>query len=214
MSDMPFSDAKKRLVEVLKRTPDITALDLADRLRLSDVAIRQHLLYLEERGLVQQQRTKPKGRGRPAVLWSLSKLAQGLFPDRHAELTVGLIQATRQALGEAGLNQVINVRTVQQINTYLEIIPDNTTPLGERLQALAEQRTIEGYMAEIVPRGYEGYLLIEHHCPICDAAKSCVGLCDAELTMFRTVLGPEVSVERVEHMVEEGQRCVYRINLV
>ncbi len=213
MSDMPLSDAKKRLIDVLKRTPSITALGLADRLRLTDVAVRQHLLALEGHGLVQQQRSKPDGRGRPAVLWRLTDLAQELFPDRHAELTVGLIQATRQALGEEGLGRVINVRAKQQIKAYLDIVPGSTTPLGERLKVLADQRTLEGYMAEVVPRGYEGYLLIEHHCPICDAAKSCVGLCDAELDMFRAVLGPEVSVERTEHLIQEGQRCVYQITL-
>ncbi len=213
MSDIPLSDAKKRLVEVLKRTGAHTALEMADRLNLTDVAIRQHLLALEERGLVQQQRTQPEGRGRPAVLWSLSDLARGLFPDRHAELTVGLIQATRQAVGEDGLSRIISVRTAQQIKAYREVIPGPTTPLGERLQALADQRTLEGYMAEVVPRGYEGYLLIEHHCPICDAAQSCMGLCEAELEVFRAVLGTDVVVERIEHLLKEDRRCVYRIAL-
>lgn len=213
MSDMPFSEAKKRLVEVLKKAPAITAADLANRLRLTDVTVRLHLINLEKRGLVAQQHTQPEGRGRPAVLWSLSDLAQGLFPDRHAELTVGLIQATRQALGEEGLLRVINVRTVQQIKTYLEIVPGATTPLGDRLRVLADQRTQEGYMAEVMPRGYEGYLLIEHHCPICDAATNCVGLCDAELDIFRAVLGPEVSVQRTEHLINQDHRCVYQIAL-
>ena len=62
-------------------------------------------------------------------------------------------------------------------------------------------RTGEGYLAEVVdaPDG-DGLLLIEHHCPICDAAKACTNLCSAELDLFRDVLGPDVEVIRTQHL--------------
>jgi len=54
-------------------------------------------------------------------------------------------------------------------------------------------------------------LLIEHHCPICEAAEACAGFCRAELGVFRAVLGDDVSVERTEHLLSGGARCAYRI---
>jgi predicted ArsR family transcriptional regulator len=88
-------------------------------------------------------------------------------------------------------------------------------------------RTVEGYMAEVLPEraeavaaggdddadadGEPGFLLIEHHCPICEAAESCQGLCRGELELFRTVLGDDVSVERVQHLMAGDLRCTYRV---
>ena len=57
-------------------------------------------------------------------------------------------------------------------------------------------------------------LLIEHHCPICEAAEACAGFCRAELGVFRAVLGDGVSVERTEHLLSGGARCAYRIRPV
>ena len=58
-------------------------------------------------------------------------------------------------------------------------------------------------MAESRAEG-DGYVLIENHCPICVAATACQGFCRSELDTFREVLGPDVSVERIEHIVEWG----------
>ena len=56
-----------------------------------------------------------------------------------------------------------------------------------------------------------GFLLVENHCPICAAANACQGFCSTELDLFRSVLGPGVEVERVEHIVSGDQRCAYRV---
>src|SRR5947199_509176 len=100
-------DAKRRVLERLKRAGPATARALAEELALTDVAVRQHLAALEEQGLVDQQTSKPTGPGRAAVTWWLTPLADDLFPDRHADLTVDRIAATRRAIGDAGLERVI-----------------------------------------------------------------------------------------------------------
>ena len=187
------------------------AAQVAESLGLTDVAVRQHLLALEARGLVEQAREAPEGRGRPATLWSISSQARALFPDHHAELTVGLIGATRRALGEEGLQRVVACRGEEQIESYRRVLPGVDTSLAERVEALAGQRSAEGYMAEIQPDGEDGWLLIEHHCPICEAAQSCTGLCSSELHVFQQTLGPDAHVERTQHLLSGDDRCVYRI---
>lgn len=211
MSELQISEAKRRLLDRLKRGGPATAGELAAALTLTDVAIRQHLLALEGQGLVGQRTNAPKGRGRPAVMWSLTELAQSLFPERHAELTIGLIEATRKAVGEKGLQRIIDVRAKEQAAAYRKIMPPRSAPLRKRVEALARQRTAEGYMAEVKREGRNAYLLIEHHCPICDAARCCVGLCGAELEVFQKTLGPGVTVQRTQHIVSGDDRCTYRI---
>jgi predicted ArsR family transcriptional regulator len=206
-----ISGAKRRLLERLKRSGAATAGELAAGLELTDVAVRQHLAALEESGLVLQQLKPPAGRGRPATLWSLSEMAQEIFPDRHADLTLDLIQAVRESFGEEGLEKLVTARSRRQQEVYREQLSAAGAALKKRVEALARQRTAEGYMAETVAEGRGAYLLIEHHCPICEAARSCTGLCQAELDVFQQALGKGVSIERTQHLISGDQRCVYRI---
>jgi len=83
--------------------------------------------------------------------------------------------------------------------------------LEKKLKELAKVRSEEGYMAEIRKEAKDSFLLVENHCPICAAANACQGFCSTELELFRTVLGPGVSVERAEHIIKGDQRCVYRV---
>jgi predicted ArsR family transcriptional regulator len=105
---------------------------------------------------------------------------------------------------------VLDTRRARQQASYSERIPPDA-PLEEKLQQLARLRTEEGYMAEVKREGKTGFLFIENHCPICAAAAFCNGFCETELELFRTVLGPNVGVERVEHIVSGDRRCGYRI---
>ena len=81
-----------------------------------------------------------------------------------------------------------------------------------RLEALARIRSEEGYMAEVRREpDSDAWLLLEHHCPICAAARVCSGLCRGELSLFQRVLGAGVRVERVSHMLAGADRCAYRV---
>ena len=84
------------------------------------------------------------------------------------------------------------------------------TGLEERLRRLAAERSREGYMAEVQPDG-RGWLLLEHHCPVCAAAAACEGFCRSELALFREALGPAARVERTAHLLDGDARCVYRV---
>jgi predicted ArsR family transcriptional regulator len=54
-------------------------------------------------------------------------------------------------------------------------------------------------------------VLVEHHCPICEAAGACPGLCRTELELFREALGDDVTVERTQHLLGGDTRCAYRV---
>jgi predicted ArsR family transcriptional regulator len=210
MSPSSISDAKRRLVELLKRRGPLSAREIADQLDLTGAAVRQHLQALDDRGLVESGQRPPAGRGRPAQVWSLSPLADDLFPDRHADLTVGLLSALRDSLGDDGLQTVIDTHAGRQAQAYGDAMPAGGS-VKKRVEALARQRTAEGYLAEVIDEGRGSYLLVENHCPICDAATACAGLCRAELDVFRAALGDDLTVERTAHLLSGDERCVYRI---
>ncbi len=206
---MSVTDAKRRVLDRLKRTEAMTAAELASALELTEAAVRQHLDGLAELGLVDGRDRPARGRGRPPVEWSLTAIAMELFPDRHSDLTVELIQAIRNAVGDAGLERVIDERLRGQLEAYRRVVPSGGS-LRQRVSALARQRTAEGYMAEVLPDG-ASLLLVEHHCPVCTAATECQGLCRGELELFRAALGDGVAIERTSHLLSGDARCTYRI---
>jgi predicted ArsR family transcriptional regulator len=201
---------KRTIVDRLKRS-DATVADLAAALSMTEAGVRQHLDALSENGLVESHTRPSEGRGRPPTVWTLTDLAHDLFPDRHDDLTVELIAAVRTALGDEGLARVIDARAEKQRAAYERAMPKRGS-LRARAEALARVRADEGYVAEVLddPDG-RGVLLVEHHCPICAAATSCPGLCGSELELFRTVLGPQIRVERTQHLLGGDRRCAYRI---
>lgn len=208
---LPLTDAKRRVVDYLKRISPATTQQVAELLDVSDVAARQHLAALESAGLVEASTAEPTGRGRPRSLWSLSELATELFPDRHGDLTVELLQALRLTVGEEGIDTLLDVRGAQQL-AILKPSLDNATTLEAKVSALAQQRSLEGYMARVEAGEAGDLMLIEDHCPICAAATTCQGLCRTEIDLFRAALGPSAAVERTEHLLADGTRCVYRIS--
>lgn len=204
---------RRRIVDELKRRGPMSATDLGGLLGVTATAIRQHLDSLEGNGLVERTEAMPTGgRGRPGSRWKLTELARELFPDRHADLTVELIAAIREAVGDDGLSAVVERRTERQRQAYAAVVGEGDS-LADRVQELADQRTSEGYMAEVID-DTDGLLLVEHHCPICDAAEACQGLCAGELDLFRSVLGDNVDIERVEHLLSGDSRCAYRVTPV
>ena len=66
-------------------------------------------------------------------------------------------------------------------------------------------------MAEVQRQPDGSFLFIENHCPISAAASVCPKLCEAEMEVFRAMLGEAVTIERAEHMLAGARRCVYRI---
>lgn len=201
---------RRALVKLLKTDGPLDSAQLAARLRLTPMAVRQHLYALEREKLVTaEERRVPIGR--PAKYWRLTRQADTLFPDAYAELNVALIDAVSLTFGPSGMQRLLEAREAKQRADYSARI-SRTAPLKTRLQQLARVRSEEGYMADVKPAGRGRFLFIENHCPICAAATACQGFCATELDLFRAVLGPGVSIERTEHVVSGDRRCVYTVS--
>ena len=201
--------SRRALLDRLKRGGPQEARELAAHLGVTAMAARQHLYALEAEGIVATER-QPRPRGRPVKLWRLTEAAAPFFPDGHAELTLGLLDAMTEAFGARGLGKLIAARSEAQRAAYGARIRPGW-PLKRRVEALARIRSEEGYMAEARATGRGVYLLVENHCPICAAARACRGLCQRELELFREVLGPDVEVTRLDHLLSGARRCSYRI---
>ncbi|MDQ6481529.1 transcriptional regulator [Dyadobacter sp. LHD-138] len=197
-----------RVIWMLKTRGPQPLTAIATEMKVTTEGARFQLLKLANEGLVESA-TESKGRGRPQQIWSLTSTGQARFPDTHAELTVKLIRTIRETLGQKALDTIIEANGQSGVDKYLQELK-GIQGLENKVAQLAGIRDREGYMAEYEKDG-EGYLLIENHCPICAAATECQNFCLSELNTFRTVLGENVMIKRVDHILSGSRRCAYRI---
>ncbi|WP_420420036.1 helix-turn-helix transcriptional regulator [Pacificispira sp.] len=199
---------RRDILNRLKSNGCSDATTLAEVLGVTPMAIRQHLYDLQSEGLV-EARAEPRPVGRPAKLWYLTEAADRYFPDAHAELAVSLIDTIRSSLGENALQALVLERSRHQTVLYRNAMED-APDLRRKLEALAEIRSREGYMAGVEETA-EGLVFVENHCPICAAAKACTGLCAMELQVFADALGPGYDVSRTDHILAGARRCAYHV---
>ena len=201
-------DSQRKFLYLLKTRGPLSAAAISRTLGMTKEAARQMLHKLSDDKLVQCA-AQTSGVGRPTNVWQLTDQGNTMFPDTHGELTVELLNHVRQLFGEEGMSRLIKAREQSTRTFYRSQIAEGET-VEEKVKKLARLRSDEGYMAQW-EKTDDGYLLIENHCPICAAAATCQGFCQAELTTFQSVLGPEVTVERTDHIIAGARRCAYRI---
>lgn len=207
---MPATEnGEGRILRFLKfRGPQSTD-SVARHLGITLPGARKHLQSLIQANLVAYSDETGQV-GRPKRTWQLTAQAEKRFPDSHSALTLEMIDAIRSVFGESGLDRLIAKRESETQARYRSALA-GLGDIARKVAKLAELRSEEGYMADwrALPDG--SYLLAENHCPICAAARICQGFCRSELTVFRAALGPDVVVQRAEHILEGARRCAYVI---
>lgn len=204
-SALPTAD---RILFLIKSKGPISTAKLAQVLGMTPEAARQQVQKLVTAGLMTGQQDAGAGVGRPRQNWVLTDAGNRRFPDTHAQLSAQLIGSIRQLFGEEGLDRLISQREAETRAVYQQTCKGET--LQTRLEQLAAIRTEEGYMARL-ERDQQDWMLIEDHCPICVAARSCQGFCRSELQLFQEVVGPGARVIREQHLLSGATRCAYRI---
>ncbi|KAB8062189.1 MULTISPECIES: helix-turn-helix transcriptional regulator [Janthinobacterium] len=199
----------ERILYFIKTKGPVSTATLAKTLDMTGEAARQQVQKLVAAGLIEGRQEAQAGAGRPRQNWVLTEAGNARFPDTHAQLTIKLIGSVRQLFGEAGLDKLITQREEESRSAYA--LACSAPDLPTRLQQLATVRDEEGYMARVEADGKD-WLLIEDHCPICAAARTCQGFCRSELQLFQEVVGPGATIVREQHLLTNAMRCIYRIS--
>jgi len=204
--------ALRREILVRLRRDGVASPDqLAAAIGASRTGVLQQLRALEATGFVSRQ-TVRHGVGRPRHLYDITDEAQELFPANYGALAAGLLTAINAVGGEALVEQVFIARRRQIGDRVRRELHDRVgagASLAERVRGLAVLQDEQGYLANAVI-GSDGTIrLREHNCAILDVARGTRAACDAELDLFREVLGADVV--RETHIASGDRCCSYRI---
>jgi predicted ArsR family transcriptional regulator len=209
----PSSLRRSILVHIRQAGPS-SPDTLASALGASRTGILQQLHALEAAGLVSHAAEK-HGVGRPRHVYDVTADAQGLFPTDYGGFASGLVKAIEAVGGDDLVEQVFAARR-RQIGDRVrrrmaERLPDDAT-LTERVQALAVLQDEAGYIAEAIVDADGTVRLREHNCAIDKIARRTTAPCDAELALFREILGD--GVVRETHIASGDRCCTYRVDAV
>ncbi|MFI8100045.1 helix-turn-helix transcriptional regulator [Streptomyces sp. NPDC086023] len=177
-----------------------TVADLAQRLGLTQAAVRRHLDTLVADDVVEAREQRVYGartRGRPAKVFALTDCGRDAFDQSYDKLAVDALRWIAQAAGggergEAAVAEFAKARLAAQAETYREAV-DAAGP-AERTEALAKALTVDGYAAtaKSAPGPHSGEQLCQHHCPVAHVAEQFPQLCEAETEVFSRLLGTHV----------------------
>jgi len=208
------STLRRELLLRLRHDGPSTPERLASDLGLSRTGVLQQLHALEAAGLVSRQAIK-HGVGRPRHEYDVTDAAQDLFPTNYDGLASGLLAAIRAIGGETLIEGVFEERrriTRERVRQRMaeRLAPDAS--LTERARELAVIQDEQGYLAEAIV-GPDGVIrLVERNCAIHRVSSEHAAACQAELDLFREVLG--TTVERESHIAAGDRCCTYRIGAV
>ncbi|GAA3055120.1 transcriptional regulator [Streptomyces roseofulvus] len=170
-----------------------TVADLAERLGLTQAAVRRHLDALVAEQVVEAREKRVYGtrtRGRPAKVFALTDCGRDAFDQSYDSLAVEALRwIERNAGGEAAVAAFARDRIEAQAESYREAV-ESVEP-ERRAEALAKALTADGYAAT-ARNAPVGEQLCQHHCPVAHVAEQYPQLCEAETEIFSRLLGTHV----------------------
>jgi len=197
---------REKIILLLKKRGPTSIDDLSRELNITSMGIRQHLLSLERRGLIDYV-SKRQGIGRPAFLYRLTEKADELFPKSYDKFLVNLFKDIEKHEGQEKIEEIFKWRRNRIIKDAKDALADRKTSY-DRVNGLKDILESEGYLAELNDSNNH-YNLKLYNCPIYKLANEFKDVCRYDLQMFRDLLGKDVN--REECITDGDPSCTYTI---
>ncbi len=198
---------RRKILEELKKSGGLTCKELAKALGITSMGVRRHLMMLQRDGLVQYSSVR-RGLGRPSYVYSLTELAENLFPKNYGQLANELLTYLQLLDGEEKVQALFEQRVRRRIHNAQARLQG--LAWADKVRELAAILAEEGYLAEAERLDENTFFLREYNCAIRQVAQRFQQACHTELEFIRAVL-PEAEVTREHHIICGDPYCGYRI---
>ncbi|MEQ1858823.1 MAG: winged helix-turn-helix transcriptional regulator [Chthoniobacteraceae bacterium] len=199
-------NTRLKILNELKRTQGLHAGELAERLGMSYMGVKEMCDEMHKSGLLDTWR-KAQARGRPFKLYRLTQRAHDLFPTASNALTRDVLDAAQKLFGPSAPEKLLLVVFQKATAGYAERLRDGTP--AQRAKWLARLRDHDGCMSEFETGGDGALRIVEHHSPILDVLRAFPIVVKLEAEMFGRLLG--VPVRREEDAVSGLFRAIFHI---
>jgi predicted ArsR family transcriptional regulator len=191
-----------RIIHMLKKTQGLAIGELASRLDLSYMGVKQHCEELERQGFLDTRR-RPKPIGRPEIVYRLTPKASSFFPAAANPATIKILQAARQLYGPNAPEKLLVALFREKTKGYAEQLKEGD--LKTLATRLAKIRDEEGCLSEFVDGPQR--LILEYHSSIMDLIEVFPLVRRLEKEMFEKLL--QTHVERHEERASGLFLCTF-----
>ena len=197
---------REKVMQMLKTNGEMSAKAITDQLGITGMAVRRHLSVLEKEDLITYT-TVRQSMGRPMALYRLTEKAEDFFPKKYHTVALELLSELEGESGVDVVNHLFELRQTSLLKRHQQLLEGKA--LEEKIAALADIQTNNGYMATWEKETEDLFQLTEYNCPIYQVASNYRHACTCELRLFETLL--DANIERTECLTSSGNKCVYRI---
>jgi len=183
---------RERVVKSILEEGASTAVELAQRLRLTPAAVRRHLDQLLADGEIEAREQRingRRGRGRPAKVFLVTESGRDRFDQGYDDLASDALRFLSQTGGDAAVMAFARHRVADLEERYRPLV--SVASPGDRPQILADALTADGFAAS-ARNAPSGDQVCQHHCPVAHVAEEFPQLCEAEAEVFARLLGSHV----------------------
>lgn len=198
-----FDSTRGRIVTLLRGTAK-TVNELADKLDLTDNAVRAHLTSLERDGIVRQGAVQ-RGHRKPSFAYELTADAEHLFPKAYDTLLNQLIAVLKRRLSATKLEEIL--RDVGRSFGTLHATSPGDKNLEQRTRRVLKALEALGGFAKI-ERENGRVFITSPSCPFSAAVTEHPEVCWLAETLVQEIAGVPVQ----EHCDKaEPPRCRFEI---
>jgi predicted ArsR family transcriptional regulator len=194
---------RRQILDLLKKRGGMTAKDLGEALGITSMAVRRHLAALERDDLITAT-TVRRPMGRPTYVYSLTPLADDLFPKNYPQLTIGLLEDIKALDGEEKIDQLFARREERLYAAYAPRMEGKN--LEQRVAEVTRIFDENGNVTESMQTD-GAYRLTWHNCAIAKISQRFPQACAHEEKLLERLLDAEV--ERTEHAAKGDPCCGY-----
>ena len=198
-----FESTRGQIVTILRGAP-CTVDELAEKLNLTDNAVRAHLATLERDGVVRQTGLR-RGPRKPHFTYALTEDADKLFPKAYDALLNQLIAVLKHRLQPAEIEEVL--REVGRA-VAADVSPGKDASLESRVQTALKVLEAIGGAAEVEKHG-DKFVIRSNGCPLAAAVSVHPEVC----RLAETLVAEVVKAPVVEQCNREGRpKCRFEID--
>ena len=207
-SGLSENPTREKILLLLKKRGPMSIGELSGELNITSMGIRQHLLTLERKGLIEYI-TKKQGIGRPSFLYKLTERAKNLFPKGYDKFIIDLFKDIEKNEGRDKIDEILRWHKNRLLKQVEKTLSGKRT-IKDKMNGLMDFFESEGYFAELSVSN-DHYTLRLFNCPIYKLAAEYKDICLDELQLFKDILGKELT--RKEWIIDGNPSCTYTLPL-
>ena len=194
------------LTLLLKSKGGLTVVELSKRLDITRNAVRQHVVALENGGLLMHGESRPSG-GRPEQLYVLTEAGRELFPRHYSWFAQLVLESIKQESGAEALQKRLGTMgavVAQQLREQYSGLETRQQKV-EKLSEIMEQL---GYNTALPGVGDNAPVIEADNCVFHNLAMNDPEICQFDLALLSTFTDSEV--DHQECMAKGANVCRFR----